>query len=570
MARRPSRQRDPGAMSELGWFSLICVVVFGLVIVLAAWAGSQLAGVPSAGLSAWLRSLVGGESTWTAAASAWTFGILLALAALVGVPASLLLVRRRRRPWADPLARSMASGRDLAELEPAAMSADATRLGATDRTTGVPLGASVRTSRPIFGSLEWVQLWIMGPRAGKTSCVCVRQVVETPGPVLATTNKRDLVDLTRGPRSELGAVWVNDPQSLIGEGAHWWWNPLSYVTDVSKADQLASLFAAATRDASAKSDAYFDSAAKNLVASLLLAAAEGRRPITSVYQWLTHPDDSEPLGHLLAGEHTISSQALEMVSNLTPKQRDGVYGTALEMVSFLRNERILPWVTPTGPADRRPQLDPHRFVTTKETLYLISREGRGSARALTAALTVAVVEAAEDLAAKQPRGRLTRPLTCVLDEAANVCRWPELPDLYSHYGSRGIVISTFLQSWSQGVQVWGKEGMEKLWSAANVRGVGSGIAEADFLDRVSRLVGDHDVRTREVSHSKGGRTTAPRLRRERILDTADLAGLPRGRAVLFVSGMPASLLRLVHWSEAPYAASVRASEGYFGDQEVSA
>lgn len=151
-----------------------------------------------------------------------------------------------------------------------------------------------------------------------------------------------------------------------------------------------------------------------------------------------------------------------------------------------------------------------------------------------------------------------------------MCRWPELPDLYSHYGSRGIVVSTFLQSWSQGVQVWGKEGMEKLWSAANVRGVGSGIAEADFLDRVSRLVGDHDVRTREVSYSKGGQTTAPRLRRERILDTADLAGLPRGRAVLFVSGMPASLLRLVHWSETPYAGNVTASESYYGEQEALA
>lgn len=565
MARRPSRQRDPGVMSELRWFALIGLVLVASLVVVVAWAASRIAGSHTDGLPAWLRALARGHVTWSTAATLWTVGLLLALLLLLAVPAVVFTARVRRRPWADPLARSMASGRDLSELETSAMSTDAARLGAVDRTAGVPLGASVRTSRPIFGSLEWVQLWIMGPRAGKTSCVCVRQVIETPGPVLATSNKRDLVDLTRGPRSQLGAVWVNDPQNLIGEEPAWWWNPLSYVTDVSKADQLASLFAAATRDASAKSDAYFDSAAKNLVASLLLAAAEGHQPITAVYRWLTHPEDSEPLSHLIAGQHTMSSQALEMVSNLTPKQRDGVYGTALEMVSFLRNERILPWVTPRGDTDRRTQFDPHRFVTTRETLYLISREGRGSARALTAALTVAVVEAAEDLASREPRGRLARPLTCVLDEAANVCRWPELPDLYSHYGSRGIVVSTFLQSWSQGVQVWGKEGMEKLWSAANVRGVGSGIAEADFLDRVSRLVGDHDVRTREVSYSKGGQTTAPRLRRERILDTSDLAGLPRGRAVL-VSGMPASLLRLVHWSETAYAGHVTASESYYGEQ----
>ncbi|MEK8229329.1 TraG/TraD/VirD4 family protein [Oerskovia sp. M15] len=57
----------------------------------------------------------------------------------------------------------------------------------------------------------------------------------------------------------------------------------------------------------------------------------------------------------------------------------------------------------------------------------------------------------------------------MLDEAANVCRWRELPNLYSHYGSRGIVLDTVLQSWSQGVEVWGESGMKKLWSASNVK-----------------------------------------------------------------------------------------------------
>jgi len=36
---------------------------------------------------------------------------------------------------------------------------------------------------------------------------------------------------------------------------------------------------------------------------------------------------------------------------------------------------------------------------------------------------VAVVEAGERLAKTQPGGRMTTPLLCILDEAANVCRW---------------------------------------------------------------------------------------------------------------------------------------------------
>jgi hypothetical protein len=64
------------------------------------------------------------------------------------------------------------------------------------------------------------------------------------------------------------------------------------------------------------------------------------------------------------------------------------------------------------------------------------------------------VAAAAELATTLPGGCLQVPLLGVLDVAANVCRWRGLPDLYSHYGSRGIVLMTILQSWFQGTAVW--------------------------------------------------------------------------------------------------------------------
>ncbi len=36
-------------------------------------------------------------------------------------------------------------------------------------------------------------------------------------------------------------------------------------------------------------------------------------------------------------------------------------------------------------------------------------------------------------------GRLDPPMVVVLDEAANICRIADLPELYSHLGSRGMV-----------------------------------------------------------------------------------------------------------------------------------
>jgi type IV secretory pathway TraG/TraD family ATPase VirD4 len=222
------------------------------------------------------------------------------------------------------------------------------------------------------------------------------------------------------------------------------------------------------------------------------------------------------------------------------------------------------WVTPHhqgrfgGGAGRR-EFDPHAFVRGAGTLYSLSKEGRGSAGPLVTALTVAVTEAAEDLAKRSPGGRLRVPMVCVLDEAANVCRWRELPNLYSHYGSRGIVMLTILQSWSQGVEVWGRDGMTKLWSAANMRTYGGGVAEADFLENLSRTIGDVDLEQHSTSHGRGGRTTNRSTRRERVLDVADLAALPKGRVIVVASGARPVLARTLPWMDGPHADAVRAS-----------
>ncbi|WP_225884970.1 hypothetical protein [Streptomyces sp. fd1-xmd] len=88
-----------------------------------------------------------------------------------------------------------------------------------------------------------------------------------------------------GPRGARGTVWVFDPQQVAQEGPTWWWNPLSYVTDVARARKPAEHFASGSRDADASTDAYFDPAGRDLLANLLLAAATAKAPITQVYSW---------------------------------------------------------------------------------------------------------------------------------------------------------------------------------------------------------------------------------------------------------------------------------------------
>ena len=173
--------------------------------------------------------------------------------------------------------------------------------------------------------------------------------------------------------------------------------------------------------------------------------------------------------------------------------------------------------------------------------------------------TVAVTDAAEEHAKRLPGGRLPVPMVAVLDEAANVCRWPELPNLYSHYGSRGICLMTMLQSWSQGVEVWGRDGMRKLWSAATIKVYGGGVSEVDFLSDLSQLIGEFSQQTSSVSYAKGGRSTTHATQRERILDVADLAALPKGRAIVLAAGAPPALVRTLPWMTGPRANEVRLS-----------
>lgn len=576
LAANPARRHETGAGNETGWI-ILGVTVIGLVAaVFSVWVAARLGGAVMSSAGEYLVGLPTGTSSWPGWRS--TLVLIMIWGVLVGCGVVVWSVLHRKNPMivtrVDSRAHSMAATTDLTVMLPEGAVADAIRLDSTAIGVGVPVAEHVPTFRPLLGSYEWVQAWILGPRAGKTTCVVTRQICETDGPVVATSNKRDIVDLTRLRRLELGHCWVFDPQDLIGETAEWWWNPLTFVSSVDRADELAGLFAAASTEDGARPDAYFEPEGTNYLSNLLLAAAVGGSAITIISEWMNDPGDPTPIEILQISGYPIAAEAVQAVAQMPSEQRGGVIGTARKMVPWLRNPAILHWITPTGPDDGRPQFNPAEFVRTRQTLYLISREGAGTARAITAALAVATMRAGEYLAGRSPAGRLPLPLHVILDEAANVVRWKELPDMYSHFGSRGILLSTFFQSWTQGCRAYTEAGMKTLWSASNIRVVGAGVAEPEFLENWSRLIGDHDVVTKDRSTAPSSRdagilgsrvTISSRLRRERIFEAAELASFPAGRAVMLASGAPAALIRLVHWSETPYADTVRESQQMFGE-----
>lgn len=560
---RSGRRSQPGS-SETPWLILTSILALAMLAVMA-WigAGTLDPTVPTGDANP--VSVMVDQITGTAPVGQTQLFVFLAAMVLAVIILAVLVwaVARQRkgRSRVDHLAGRMAKAKDFDSLTAEAAAQDAHRLRAEKAGIGVPLAKLVQNGKRLYASWEWVQIWLMGPRAGKTSCVCVPQLLETQGPAIATSNKRDIVDLTRGPRSRTGVVWVHDIQGIIGEEPTWWWNPLSFVTSMERAEALTDIFITSATSAGATQDAYFESDGKRLLSHMFYAAAVADRPITEVFTWAQDPDDKTPRNMLYEHGHPALAESLGKIQTLTPKQRDGVYGTMRPWVNVLSYERVIPWIRDTGQLGRA-EFDHKRFAATTDTLYLISKEGAGTARAITAALAVAVLTEAEETAALQPGGRLSPPMTGVLDEVANVVRWRQLPDVYSHYGSRGIVLSSFFQGWDQGLEAFGEKGMKKLWSAANIRVAGSGLSDSTFLPFLSQLVGDHDVVRRTSSTQKGGRSVSTSVQREHILDVSDLAALPRGRAILTSSGMPAGLVELEHFSTKPYAADVAASQEY--------
>jgi type IV secretory pathway TraG/TraD family ATPase VirD4 len=465
----------------------------------------------------------------------------------------------------------MAKHRDIEPLMSKAITAkarslrpslkDAKHLNPAD--TGILLGNLQGTKHEVRMGYEDVAVAIMAPRSGKTTSLAIPSILNAPGPVLLTSNKAagDAYTATLDARAAVGRTWSMDPQQIAHAERAMWWNPLSDAKTLDGAGRLAGHFLAASVDASQQGD-FWSKAGSNILSQLFLAAALAKRPITDVMQWLAFPADRTPLDILR--DHGFAAVAAQLKGTVEgpPETRDGIYETARQYAAALLNSEIAAWVTPQKDVA---EFKPSEFVTSKDTLYLLSKDGGGGASALIAACADSVMRAAT-AQAERAGGRLDPPMLAILDEAANVCKISDLPDLYSHLGSRGIIPITILQSYRQGQKVWGDAGMDAMWSASTIKVIGSGIDDPDFADKLSRLIGDHDVETTSTSISESGKSTSVSMRQERILAADAIRSLPKGTALAFATGMRAAMLDLRPWYLEPgagelSAASARASKG---------
>jgi len=506
-----------------------------------------------------------------------------ALTFLVLLPAALLAVRSwLRAPAAGDPRRSLARPGHLTPLlrRPAAVRAQRLRPSLAGRKAktlpagdvGVLLGRL--GAAELFCSWEDVAVAFMAPRSGKTTALAVPVTLAAPGPVVLTSNKVEGWKETAALReAETGErVWTFDPQRIAHTPQSWWWNPLRELRSVAEANRLAGHFVATVEDD--RRDIW-GPAARELLATLLLAAAVGGGTLLDVYAWLA--DEATPIPGGLLREHgyDLLARTLRGTQDSPPETRGSVYFTARAATACLRDGQITAWVTPPsadGSVDPRAvhaadgvagplvEFRPETFPSSRQTLYLLSKDEGGSAGPLVAALTDRVLRCGVT-AAERAGGRLDPPMVLVLDEAANICRIADLPALYSHLGSRGIVPLTILQSYSQAVGVWGETGTKALWGAATIKLIGAGMDDPTFAEDLSRLVGDHDVLTvsRSSGGARGGASRTHATRQQRILPASAVRELGKGQALLLATGAKPALLSLQPWYTGPHATQIAAA-----------
>jgi hypothetical protein len=533
-----------------------------VLLAVGTWAALELGGHwdtgewpnpnPSIGITKWVQD----GRHWSVSHSVAAGLVGIAVVGLIYAVALLSARKAIKAEHIDSRAKYMGDGTTMS-LKAVTTHAVEAKLTVSD-VPGLMLAKSIQTGEWLWAGFRESLTAIMGPGSGKTSALVVPMALEAPGALWVTSNRNDVVAAIRGPRSKKGRVWEFDPQQVAGSRPTFRWDPLNYIIGADgdttgaevRAGALAKMFAEAGRPLETKTDAFFDPAGQQLLGNLMLAARLGGFQITKCFEWLSKSlEEKEPVSILWNAGFRMQADFVRSKYRIYDKTKGSIFETATGMISFLANQPALPWVISTGPDDDRPVFDPAAFVRSTDTMVCMSREGHMSFAPIVAALTTALIEAAEEYAKTCPRGRLPVALAMLLDEVANVCRIKILPDLMSHSGGRGIFVMPILQSRAQGEDAWGKTGMEKMWGASTIKILGRGISEVQVLKDWSELVGPQDVIThsRSTSSGKGGgsKSTGEHRTSEPILTPSMIGYMPSWRCLVWAAGAPVVLAELV-------------------------
>ena len=367
------------------------------------------------------------------------------------------------------------------------------RLMARSTEFAVHLGRA-QYGRRLYVAFELHLLILAPPRTDKTGLLADR-IIRHPGPVLTTSTRADLHELTSNVRrfGGRGPVYVFNPEGVGDVPSTFAWDLLGVCTDELMAYKMADWLVG---DTEGYGDlAWFEEQGTMGMSGLLLASAMTDASLADVYQWTQRRGHERALAAL--AEYG-NPQLHATVRALMEENR-----TAASVRSTIA--RALKWaVIPqlAAAADRRGTFNAREFAFEGGTLHLIaSGHSRSVITPLLRALASYVHYEAGLAGSRTAAGRLDPPLLMAMDEVAQVCP-VDLPSMLADSAGKGIVFVTVAHSLAKLEERWGEEGAANIWAISGVKMLLRGITEPQTLEDVSRVCGtlgdDGDERARIV------------------------------------------------------------------------
>jgi type IV secretion system protein VirD4 len=336
------------------------------------------------------------------------------------------------------------------------------------------------------------------PRGGKTGWLA-RVILRYPGPVLSTTTKHDVFEVTSGVRARRGPVHVFNPQGVGNVPSTFRWNPLEGCQDPAVAIRRADAFANSVSQHGVEDASFWSAKASDYLRAYFHAAALAGLDLRHVARWVSGEHDQEPEDILC----TTAGAATHFAAQLAEMR-----GEANRTISIGEDAPVAP---------------------------------------LFACLTTEIHYMAALMGSLMPGGRLDPPLLMALDEVTQICPVP-VPSWLADSGGKGIQIITVAHGEAQLRSRWGRDGARVIMDTSGAKIWLPGISDTETLMAASTLCGTAAVRERGQDHSSRHPVMTPEMIRQ----------LPAGHALVVRGGHSPVIARLpMCWKDPLYRAARR-------------
>ncbi len=387
------------------------------------------------------------------------------------------------------------------------------------------------------------------PRGGKTGWLA-DVILRYPGPVLSTTTKHDMFELTSGIRSRRGPVHVFNPQGVGNVPSTFRWNPLEGCQDPATAIRRADAFAQSVSQKGVEDATFWASKASDYLRAYFFAAAVEGLDFTYITRWVTGAGSTEAEDILNATPRPGRQWAAQLAElrGEANKTAQTIRMTMSRALAFLADPALAASVLP-APGE---SLDLEAFLHETGTLYLIA-ESRGEdspVAPLFACLASELHYTAALAGSRMPGGRLDPPFLMALDEVTQICPVP-VPSWLADSGGKGIQIITVAHGEAQLRTRWGRDGARVIMDTSGAKIWLPGISDPATLEAASTLCGTAAMREHgEERHSRHPVMTPEMIRQ-----------LLPGRALVIRGGYAPVIARLpMCWNDPLYRTARRARQ----------